>query len=122
MGEINDNFAIVYQTIIVENTLGGKSYNFRICDVINGIIKVTSCYKWQLIFSTLHTRLKVVFHFDKSLFIASLGTKKKKKCKYVLCRNICLYVFRCRIKIYKFLMYFVIKSTSILRYRLVEIE
>lgn len=123
MGEINDNFAIVYQTIIVENTLGGKLYNFRICDVINGIIKVTSCYKWQLIFSALHTRLKVVFHFDKSLFIASLGTKKKKKkWKYVLCRNICLYVFRCRIKIYKFLMYFVIKSASILRDRLVKIE
>lgn len=93
MGEINDNFAIVYQTIIVENTLGGKLYNFRICDVINGIIKVTSCYKWQLIFSTLHTRLKVVFHFDKSLFIASLGTKKKKR--NVNMYYVGIYVYMC---------------------------
>lgn len=90
MGEINDNFATVYQTIIVENTLGGKLYNFRICDVINGIIKVTSCYKWQLIFSALHTRLKVVFHFDKSLFIASLGTKKYGNMYYVG-----IYVYMC---------------------------
>lgn len=47
--------------------------------MINGIIKVTTRYKCYLIFffffSTLHTCLKVVFHFDNFLFITCLGTK-----------------------------------------------
>lgn len=48
--------------------------------MINGIIKVTTRYKWYLIFfSTLHTCLKVVFHFDNFLFITCLGRKRAWK-------------------------------------------
>lgn len=77
--------------LIVKDTLQIKLYSFWLCDMINGIIKVTTRYKWYLIFffyfaylfeSGISFRQLLIYYLFRKKKSMEEGTGNKKRLEF----------------------------------------